>query len=129
MKPTRFYSNKPNSTRWYSNKQEKAVAKTIQGKQVANSGATAFNKGDVTTDMWLIECKTATTEKKTFSIKREWIDKNREEAFAMGKPYNALCFDFGDNGNRYYVIDEKTFKQLKEAIENEESNEQDTSNS
>ena len=37
--------NKP--TRFYSNKQEKKVAKTLGGKKVANSGATAFHKGDV----------------------------------------------------------------------------------
>ena len=107
MKPT-----KP--TRWYSDKQEKKVAKAIGGKQTANSGATDFSKGDVTTDNWLIECKTATSEKQSFSIKREWLKKNREEAFSMGKDYNALVFDFGDNGERYYIVDEKTFKLLKE---------------
>jgi hypothetical protein len=102
--------NRP--TRFYSNRQEKAVAKAVSGKQTANSGATPFYKGDVTTDNWLIECKTSTSEKQSFSIKREWLEKNQEEAFAMGKDYNALCFDFGDNGNRYYVIDEKTFKEV-----------------
>lgn len=30
-------------TRFYSNKQEKKVAKVVGGKKVANSGATAFN--------------------------------------------------------------------------------------
>lgn len=102
--------NRP--TRFFSNRQEKAVAKVIKGKQVSNSGATAFNKGDVSNDDWLIECKTSVTEKQSFSIKRDWLKKNKEEAFAMGKEYNALCFDFGDNGNRYYVIDEKTFKEV-----------------
>lgn len=101
MRPTRFYSNK----------QEKAVAKVLEGRQTANSGATAFQKGDVTTDEWLIECKTTTTPKASFSVKKEWLEKNKEEAFAMGKSHSALCFDFGDNGNRYYVIDEKTFKE------------------
>lgn len=104
--------NRP--TRFYSDKQEKAVAKAVGGKQTANSGATPFYKGDVVTDNWLIECKTSTTEKVSFSIKREWLDKNKEEAFAMNKDYNALCFDFGDNGKRYYVIDEKTFKEVLE---------------
>ena len=108
--------NKP--TRFYSSKQEKAVAKVVQGKQVANSGATAFNKGDVNTENWLIECKTATTAKASFSIKREWLEKNREEAFAMGKHYNALCFDYGNGGQRYYIVDEKTFVKMKEALEN-----------
>lgn len=108
--------NKP--TRFYSSKQEKAVAKAVKGKQVANSGATAFNKGDVRTEEWLVECKTSTTAKASFSIKREWLEKNREEAFAMGKYYNALCFDYGNGGQRYYIVDEKTFLKMKEALEN-----------
>ena len=100
-------------TRWYSNRQEKAVAKAISGKKVVNSGATAFNKGDVQSDNWLYECKTMTQERKSFTIKREWLTKNKEEAFAMGKDFNALVFDFGDSGDRYYVVDERTFKLLK----------------
>ena len=67
--------NKP--TRFYSNKQEKKVAKAVQGKQVANSGATPFYKGDVITDNWLIECKTSTNVKASFGIKREWLEKNK----------------------------------------------------
>ena len=109
--------NKP--TRFYSNKQEKKVAKALGGKQQSNSGATPFYKGDVTTNDWLIECKTATSEKSSFSIKREWLEKNREEAFAMGKSYNALAFDFGDNGNTYYVVDQKTFKTLLNNMEDD----------
>ena len=104
-------------TRWYSNRQEKAIAKAIGGKKNANSGAGAFVKGDVSTDKWLIEAKTCTTEKKSFSIKREWLDKNKEEAFAMNKRHNALCFDFGDNGDRFYVISEKEFKNYMEILD------------
>lgn len=99
------------NTRKYSSIQEKSVANAISGKQVANSGATKFNKGDITTNNWLIEAKTCTSEKKSFTIKKEWLIKNKEEAFAMRKQYNALAFDFG-SGNNYYVIDEKTFKEL-----------------
>lgn len=99
-------------TRFYSNKQEKKIAKAVQGQQVANSGATAFRKGDVTTENWLFEAKTKTTESKSFSIKREWIEKNKEEAFAMGKDYSALVIDFGD-GEQFYLLDEKTFLELK----------------
>ena len=110
MRPTRFYSNR----------QEKAVAKVLSGKKVSNSGATAFNKGDVTTDSFLIECKTSTTEKQSFSIKKEWLIKNKEEAFAMRKDYSALAFDFG-GGERYYIIDERLFKLLLELIQKEEN--------
>ena len=104
-------------TRFYSSRQEKAVAKVLKGKTVANSGAIPFGAGDVVADNWLIECKTMTEERKSFTVKREWLTKNREEAFSMGKEYNALAFDFGDNGQRYYIIDEKTFKLLKEGFD------------
>lgn len=109
--------NKP--TRFYSGRQEKKVAKAIAGRQVSNSGATAFRKGDVTTDNWLLECKTCTKPKASFAIKKEWLQKNKEEAFAMSKSYNALVFDYGDGGNRYYVVNEKTFLEMREALENE----------
>lgn len=105
-------------TRWYSNRQEKTIAKQIQGKQVANSGATVFNKGDVTTDLFLIEAKTCTTERKTFTLHKEWFSKNEEEAFAMGKPYNAVAVDFGD-GEQHYIISEKLFKKLLDFLQNE----------
>lgn len=107
MKPTRFYSNK----------QEKKVAKAVGGKQVVNSGATAFEKGDVQTDNILIECKTCIENKKSFSIKKEWLEKNKEEAFAMGKDYSVLAFNFGSNSENYYIIDERTFKILKDELE------------
>lgn len=106
MRPTRFYSNR----------QEKKIAKAVSGKQTANSGATAFSKGDVTTDKWLFEAKTKTSESKSFSIKRDWIDKNKEEAFAMGKPYSAIVIDFGD-GKQFYLLDEKLFLKMKEVFD------------
>lgn len=110
--------NRP--TRFYSDKQEKSVAKAIGGKQTANSGATAFSKGDIRTDKFLIEAKTCMTEKQSFSIKQEWLKKNREEAFAMRKPYSALAFNFGPDTENYYIIDEKLFRQLKDYLESEE---------
>lgn len=105
MRPTRFYSNK----------QEKRIAKAVGGKQVANSGATAFSKSDVTNDLFAIECKTHTEFKDSFSIKHSWIDKNREEAFQMGKRYSALAIDFGD-GEQHYLIDEHLFLELLEHL-------------
>lgn len=103
-------------TRFYSNKQEKAVAKAVGGKQVSNSGATNFNKGDVTTQDVLIECKTCTKPQSSFSVKKEWITKNREEAFAMGKSYSAVVIDFGES-EQFYIIDEKMFKKLLEHLD------------
>ena len=105
-------------TRWYSSRQEKKVAKAVGGKKTANSGATAFSKGDVVTQSFLIEAKTVTSEQKTFTMKKEWFEKNKEEAFAMNKPYSALVFDFGD-GEQHYVIDQKLFKLLVNYLEAE----------
>lgn len=100
-------------TRWYSNQQEKKVAKVVGGKQTSNSGATAFQKGDVKNDLFLIECKTKTKDSSSFTIKEDWLLKNEEEAFASGRD-SALCFDFGPSANkRYYVISERLFQQLQ----------------
>lgn len=105
-------------TRFYSKKQEKKVAKAVGGKRTANSGATPFEKGDVITQDWLIECKTKTKDCSSFTIKEDWLLKNEEEAFAMGKNNSALCFDFGPSANkRYYVISERLFELLKNYLE------------
>ena len=106
--------NRP--TRFYSNNQEKQVAKAVGGKKTVNSGATAFQKGDVTNSLFLIECKTCIEQKKSFSIKKEWLEKNKEEMFEMGKSYNALAFNFGPDTENYYIIDERLFKLLNELL-------------
>jgi len=111
---------KKKATRYYSNKQEKSIAKAVQGKQTANSGATAFFKGDVTTSSFLLEAKTQMEKKKTFTLHEEWFKKNQEEAFAMGKEHSAVVFNFGPDEPNYYVIDEKLFIKLKEIVENED---------
>lgn len=109
-------------TRYYSKQQEKRVAKAVNGRRQSNSGATAFQKGDVITKDWLIECKTKTKDCSSFTIKEDWLLKNEEEAFAMGKNNSALCFDFGPSANkRYYVISERLFQLLQQYMKEEES--------
>lgn len=110
-----------NSTRYYSDRQEKQIVKKIGGKQTSNSGATAFSKGDIKTKDFLIEAKTVTKSKDSFSIKKSWLLKNKEEAFAMNRDYNALAFNFGPDEANYYIIDEKLFKKLVEYIESQYS--------
>ncbi len=65
------------------------------------------------------------TEKKSMSIKRDWIDTIKEEAFGMGKPHWAIAFNFGglDNPENFYIIDERLFKQLREYLEGEANEE------
>lgn len=104
-------------TRFHSKRQENAVAKKLNGRRQANSGATPFYKGDVVTRDWLIECKTKVKDSTSFTIKRGWLSKNAEEAFAMGKQHSALCFDFGPDSERYYIISEKQFLALQKYLE------------
>lgn len=113
------------STRYYSNLQERRVAKAVGGRQTSNSGAPRFTAGDVRTDMFLLECKTCTEPRQSMSIKKEWFTKNKEEAFAMHKDYSALVFDFGD-GENHYVIDENLFIQLLTYLEEKEKNYENT---
>lgn len=103
------------NTREFSSKQERRIAKNFDGKVVANSGATRFNKGDVRVGDVLIECKTATKEKDSFSIKKEWLKKNKEEAFEMGLSYSAIAIDFGSDED-YFIIDKELFRMLLEKI-------------
>lgn len=103
-------------TRYYSTKQEKQVAKTLGGTRTKNSGATMFQKGDLTTDDWLIECKTKMSSSESMSIKKEWLEKNLKESLFMGKKYNALAFNFGPDESNYYIIDEQTFQCLVELL-------------
>lgn len=100
------------ATRDYSSKQEQAVAKALGGKVVANSGATAFNKGDVRVENTLIECKTVTKKQTSISIKEEWLTKLREEACMMGKDYYALAVNFGPKEKNYYIIPEWMMQEL-----------------
>lgn len=59
--------------------------------------------------------------KNSFSIKKEWLTKLKEEQYAMNKMYSTLCFDFGDEKDRYYILDENTFMYIKELIDKDNS--------
>lgn len=103
---------KPLPTRYYSKKQEESVAKATGGRRSKNSGATMFDKSDVSTDKFNLECKTKTSHSESISIKKEWFVKNKEEAMFMGKPYSAVVFNFGPDEENHYIIDEYLFLEL-----------------
>lgn len=107
-------------TRYFSNKQEQSVAETIGGRKVANSGATAYHKGDVVLDeentSFLIECKTKTKDSKSISIQKDWLKKLKDESLYMKKKYEALIFDFGPNSKQYAIIDLSLFNILVELL-------------
>lgn len=106
----------PKPTRYFSSKQEKAVAKAIGGRQTANSGATPWQKSDVLSEQFAIECKTKTTASESISIKKEWFEKQKQEAVFMGKPYSAVVFSFGPDQENHYIIDEYLFQFLQEKL-------------
>jgi hypothetical protein len=99
-------------TRYYSKKQEEAVAKAVGGRRSKNSGATMFDKSDVSTDKFNLECKTKTSHSKSISIQKEWFEKNKQEAMFMNKPYSAVVFNFGPDEENHYIIDEYLFVEL-----------------
>lgn len=105
-------------TRFFSYSQELRIAKLLDGKVNSNSGATRFSKGDVRTKNILIECKTSTKPIKSFSIKKEWLQKLEQEKFAMNLPYSMIAFDFGDEED-YFIIDKKLAFKLKNYLEKE----------
>lgn len=98
------------ATRDYSDKQEKHIAKVTGGKVQSNSGGTKFGGGDVHTNKFLIEAKTPTKSQTSFTIKKEWIDKMREQAYEQGKEEAVLAFRFNPNIDiDLYVLSERQF--------------------
>lgn len=106
------------STRYVSDKHEKRTAKNIGGHVQVSSGSSAFLKGDVVTNKCLVECKTCMAEKKSFSIKKEWLEKIKEQCIQMRKQYPILAFDFGD-GENYFILDERVMKKFVEFLDTE----------
>jgi hypothetical protein len=102
------------STREFSNKQEKAVARLLEGQVNPNSGAGKWRKGDVRIPeaSMLIECKTCMQDKTSFSVKQEWIEKNKDEAFSCGLCNSAIAFNFGPDKPNYFVINERLMQFL-----------------
>ena len=90
--------------------QEKHIAKVTGGKVQSNSGGTKFGGGDVHTDKFFIEAKTSMSDKKSFSIKEDWLYKMKEQAFEQGKEESVLAFRFHpDSLLDWYVLDERQF--------------------
>ena len=97
------------TTRYFSDLQEKHIAKVTGGKVQSNSGGTKFGGGDVHTDKFFIEAKTPTKEQTSFTIKKEWINKMREQAYEQGKECGVLAFRFHPHGNDFYILSERQF--------------------
>ena len=106
------------STRYFSDRQEKQIVNLLGGFQTANSGAGKWNKGDVVIPdaSLLIEAKTLTSDKESMSIKKDWLDKNLKEAKESHLLNNCLAFNFGPDKPNYFIINEKLMKFLVEKL-------------
>lgn len=110
------------TTRYSSSVQEKRIANKLNGKISSNSGAGLFNKGDIICSdaSLLIECKTCMEPKKSFSIKKDWIEKNKEESFRLRLDNHVIAFNFYYQDKKdYYIIDDKLMDFLVKKLEEE----------
>jgi hypothetical protein len=105
-----------NSTRAKSNQQEKRIAKAMGGRQVVGSGSTPFLKGDVIAGKLFIEAKTKMEPSKSISVKREWLEKAKEQALSTRKEDYALAISFGDN-REYYIVEDTFMEELYKSRE------------
>ena len=113
------------ATRFASSTQEKRIAKKFDGKVSSNSGASTFAGGDVYLEdaSLCIECKTCMKPSKSFSIKKEWLEKNKQEAFIHRFDNHCIAFNFDyEDKKDYYVIDDKLMSFLVYCLEKENSN-------
>jgi hypothetical protein len=105
-----------NSTRAKSSQQEKRIAKAMGGRQVVGSGSTPFLKGDVIVDKLFIEAKTRMEPSKSISVKKEWLEKAKEQAIATRKEDYTVAVSFGDN-KEYYIIEDSLMEELYKSRE------------
>lgn len=92
-----------NATKYWSSRQEAYIAKILNGYTQPGSGAGKFKKSDVNANSFLVECKTATSAKNQFTIKKEWLDKLKFESLMNHKENFALAFNFGaESQNNFF---------------------------
>ena len=114
------------STKFYSNLQEQKVSTLLGMKKVSGSGAPLYCCGDLSDDMFLGECKTSMKDKSSFSVKKEWIDKNNIERLQLQKPYSFLAISFTPEADtNYFIIGEKEMKKFVELLREENKIEED----
>lgn len=96
-----------------------AVPYTQEARRQVRSGGIWFLPGDVQDSVLIPECKereeyTAKGEK-TFSIKKEWIDKVYEEAKVADR-FPAVVFRFKNDDQAFYIQDFETLRDMVHQI-------------
>lgn len=95
-----------------SQKQEKRGAKSLGGRVTPASGSLDGFKGDVKTDTELVEFKR--TDKKSLSLKAEWLEKIYMEAWMQGRQ-PLLGVEIG--GRNWIMLEEYHYVELRTAYE------------
>ena len=100
-------TSKSKNTNWY--KWEKEVADAFGVEPTPGSGNQDWQKCDVVTDEFLIDCKD--TDKTSYSLKKDLFDKYKPVAALEGKEFMmAINLD----GEKVVVLPFETFLQLRE---------------
>lgn len=86
-----------------SQKQEKRVACALNGKTTIASGALDFQKADVRTDKYLVECKY--TDKDFYSLKTSIWEKIRNEAIKDGLRIPLMQIELNGGSIGFAVLD------------------------
>lgn len=94
----------PESTKKFSDKQEKMIAKELGGYQVGMSGAAPGTPGDVKTYEWLIECKTHTTPDHSIVFNTDVWKKIKDEAMAMHRKPVLIVDDGSQTANKTWCL-------------------------
>lgn len=105
-----------NSTRAKSSQQEKRIAKAMGGRKVVGSGSTPFLKGDVIAGKLFIEAKTKMEPSKSITVKKEWLEKAKEQSLSMRKEDYAVAISFGE-AKEYYIIEDALMEDLYKSRE------------
>lgn len=110
------------ATRYFSGKMEDKVANIVCGQKTINSGASKFSCGDVINKdaSILLECKCSMTNKDSFSIKKEWIEKINSERLEKRLSNYSVAIDFGPDSDIYFLINSKLMSFLIEKLEEDE---------
>lgn len=98
-----------------SDKQEKDWADLLRGEVVKGSGSGWRQRQDVKSEHFLWECKG--TDSASISIKGDWWDQLRAEAYKEGKdPALHLEVRGGSPTRRFVVLDENDFISMLIAL-------------
>lgn len=88
---------------------EKVVADFLGFEVVPYSGSNArYGYGDVRNDKWLIECKNITLDNNKLTVRKLWIDKNRERADNVNKR-SAIAFMPSGRADKFILMEYEDF--------------------